>query len=103
MKNKPTHYGVINEDSFSLRSPRMIDSDECETLTEAFKAAEEMVENGAEQVSIVRCFYNKKHDCWFEAVGAGTIQIEAGSWICDDEFEEGLTATNETKASDEYA
>lgn len=87
-KTKATHYGVINEDYFSLRSPRAIDSDECTSLGEAFKAAKEMVEEyGAEKVSIVRCRYSKKHECYFEVVEAGSITIEAHGWICDDDYE----------------
>ena len=88
MAKSPIKYGVINEDSFSLRSPRGIDGDECDTLEEALKQAGEMIsEQQAEQVSVVRCRYSLKHGMWFEVPDGGCIQIDSCNWKHDEEEE----------------
>ena len=73
-------WGVINEDGISFRTPRGIDSDECNSFIEAFQAAEEMMKDGTNKMSIVRCRYSPKDDCWVEVYDYGCIQIEAGNW-----------------------
>jgi len=81
-------YGVINEDYFTLRSPRSIDGDEHDSLADALKEAGEMIADGmAEQVSVVRCRYSLKHGVWFEVADGGCIQIDGGSWKDDEEEE----------------
>lgn len=86
MAKGPIKYGVINEDCFTLRSPRSIDGDEHDTLAEALKEAAEMIGEGmAEQVSVVRCRYSLKHGVWFEVPDGGCIQIDSCNWKHDDE------------------
>jgi hypothetical protein len=76
--NEPqkVYYGVINEDHFTLITPRSIDGDECETLSEAFDQAKDMILNGVSEVSIVRAKYSVKHQLWVED-DLGSITIEA--------------------------
>lgn len=83
---KEWKFGIINEDEFSLSSPRMVD-EWYETFPEAFEGAGDMIENGVGQVAIVRCRYNPKTDCWYEVVGAGTVQINAEQWVEDEQAE----------------
>jgi xylose isomerase len=80
-------YGVINEDSFWLRTPRMCDEGGFDTVAEAFAAAAQMVEDGTQELSIVVARYSLKHDCWYEVVGAGVIQMDASQFEVEDEEE----------------
>lgn len=83
-------YGCIDESYFSITSPRAIDGDEQDTLAGAFKVAGDMIEEGAEKVSIVLCRYSPKAQSWVEIVGQGTIQIDAsdGTRLLDDDEED---------------
>lgn len=46
------YYGVIDETELSLRYPRMIDGDECESLQGAWAEAFDILMGGASKVSI---------------------------------------------------
>ncbi len=84
MSEPETKYGVINEDGFSLRSPRSIDGDECTSLKDAMEQAARMIEEDeAEQVSIVRCIYSAAHEGWVEVPGE-SIEITAHNWTTED-------------------
>ena len=59
-------YGCIDEDTLSLRSPRMIDGDEVNSLDEAFAQAIEMIMNGVEKISICRVkYYGEDGNGWW--------------------------------------
>ena len=82
-------YGCINEDEFSLRSPRMIDGDEVETLPEAFGQATDMMKDeGVAQVAICRCKYYGEdgNGFWGEMPGDGQIVIDARDvpWLAEE-------------------
>jgi hypothetical protein len=78
-------FGCINEDEFSLSSPRMIEGDECESLASAFEQATRMLEDGIDHVSICHCEYYGEdgNGYWGEIVGHGQISVEASycEWI----------------------
>lgn len=84
----PKYYGVIDEDCLSLRSPRMIDSDEYNNIWKAFEKAADMIGDGATEVAIVECKYSKRDDCWYEVVERGCITVDASNaheWFDDGE------------------
>ena len=86
-------YGCINEDEFSLHSPRMIDGDECNSIDKAFQQALDMIrEEGIEQVAICRCkYYGEDGNGWWgEIVGEGLITVNAytAEWVKEEEEEE---------------
>lgn len=72
-------FGVIDEDSFTLISPRAIDDDECNTLEQAFDQARKMIVNGTEKVSIVEAVYDAAQEVWVEVPGR-SILVESYDW-----------------------
>jgi len=95
-------YGVIDESTMSFYSPRAIDGDECSTLAGAFRAAADLIEGGAVEVSIVRCRYSQRHESWVEVSGgedSGPISVDArgATWAAerddDDEDEDEAVGT----------
>lgn len=81
------HFGCIDEDSMSLRYPRVIDGYAHESLAEAMKAALEMMECGTTEVAIVACTFSKRHDDWVETETILTLDrnTEANYWGDDDD------------------
>jgi len=76
----PIKFGVINQDSLSLYSPRAIDGDECDTLTEAIAQAGRMIaDQVATEVAVVRCRFSQKQEVWVEVVGS-CIEIDSSHW-----------------------
>ena len=83
-------FGCINEDSFSIRSPRAIDGDEVDSMEAAMLQAVDMIENDeVEHVAICRCKYYGEdgNGFWGEIPGDGQITIDACdvSWAKDEE------------------
>ena len=86
-------YGCINEDEFSLRGPRMIEGDECDTLEEAFAQALELMQDyKIEKISITRCKYYGEdgNGFWGEIPGDGQISVDGYSceWLYTEEKED---------------
>ena len=86
-------FGCINEDSFSLRSPRGIDGDEVDSIEAAMAQAVDMIRHGeSEQVAICRCKYYGEdgNGFWGEIPGDGQITIDASDvpWATEEEDEE---------------
>ena len=82
-------YGCVDEDEFSLISPRMIDGDEVKTVEEAFQQALDMMRDGTEKVSICKVKYYGEdgNGYWGEIVGAGQISLDAynADWVKEEE------------------
>lgn len=79
-------FGVINEDELSLRSPRAIDGEECDTLAGAFAQATDLIRGGVEEVSIVRCRFSERHEVWVEVPdGSITIDARGVDWAADED------------------
>lgn len=72
-------FGCIDEDTFSLQSPRILAGDECETLAGAFEQALEMIIDGTKEVAICKAQYygDDGNGYWGEIVDGGTIQVDA--------------------------
>lgn len=88
---KTIHYGLIDETSFSLRSPRGIDEGPFETLPCALKAAAGLLEaEVCEEVAVVQCRYSERLECWVEVSGGGSITIDARNAgpLLDDDADE---------------
>jgi len=89
-----TMYGCINENEFSLSSPRVIDGDECKSVEKAFAQALEMLQSGeTDKVTVCKCKWygdDNGNGYWGEVVGTGAITIDAYSaeWVIEDEEEE---------------
>lgn len=86
-KNKPEMFGVIWDDTFSLR-PRCAD-EECTSLREAYeKAIEGMLVDGQEYAQIV--VLKLKGECWVENHNYPAITIDATNapWSRDEEDDE---------------
>lgn len=81
-------FGCIDESGMSLLSPRGIDGDEHDTLEEAFVEACGMIKDGCEQVSIVRCFFSPRHECFVEDSKFGSITVDANSSSVAEEDED---------------
>lgn len=78
-------WGVINEDGFSLRSPRTVDN-EHEHFSAAMEEAGLMLARGeAEQVSVVRCRYSPKDAVWVEVAGTSIeLTLHGNGWQEED-------------------
>ena len=87
-----TYYGVINEDEFTFHTPRVIDGDETTSLRRAFEDALEMLEEGAEKVSVgpVKYYGEDGNGYWGEDMDYPRITIDAynADWVREDEEEE---------------
>lgn len=77
-------FGVVDSTRLSLLGRRYIDS-VCDTLEEAFTEAAGFIDQGAQQISIVRCKLNKTGDDWIDAGDEEEITIDARyvGWISD--------------------
>jgi hypothetical protein len=87
-RSEPMFFGVIDEDHFTLYSPRAIDEGPWESMSAAMAEAAVRIENGTEQVSIVRCRFSKRHQCWVEIVDGSCITISAtdtDAWFGEEE------------------
>lgn len=99
MSDEDIKFGIIDESSFQLRSPRVIDSDAHDSLATALREVADMVDDGiTDSVSIVRCKYSLKHDCWYELVDGGSVQIASHNWVDEDTFQAERKARREAKA-----
>jgi len=80
-------FGVIDESHFSLRSPRAIYEGPFKTLEKAFAEAGRMISDRmVEEVSVVRCRFSKRHECWVEVIeGSVTIDARSAPWVTEDE------------------
>lgn len=98
MSEEQIKYGIINEDYFTLRSPRAVDESH-DSIASAFAEAAQMIEDGiAEEISVVRCRYSLKDDTWYELCDGGSIQVQAHNWKDEDEFRAERKARREARA-----
>lgn len=70
-------FGCVDEDGFTLITPRGIDGDAHDTLEEAFAEAAGLIRGGTQRVSIVRCYFSPKHEVWVESPKFGSITVDA--------------------------
>lgn len=79
-KPKEPVYGVIDGEQGFTFSARMVDS-EFNTLEEAFKEAQGLIEFGSQKVEIVHALHCDDY-CWFAHPSKESIVINAGddSW-----------------------
>ena len=97
-----TKYGCINEDSIQVTSPRMIDSDEYDTIQDAMNEALYMLETDTEKVSIVKVKYygDDNNGYWGEIVGEGCITIDACN--ANEWFDPDLIQVDELEVGDTF-
>lgn len=63
------------------------------------REAVDTIEDGiTDSLSIVRCKYSAKHECWFEILDGGSIEIHSHNWIDDEEFQARREARRQAKA-----
>lgn len=68
-------YGIIDETSIKLVSPRPVDATR-PTLNEAFAVALDWLKDGAEEVTIVRARHSKRLGCMVEDGKHGCITLD---------------------------
>lgn len=90
--SEETNYGVIDETEFSFHSPRGIDGDETVSIKGAFEDALEMIQEGAEKVSIgpVKYYGEDGNGYWGEDLDFSRVTIEANDteWIREEDDDE---------------
>lgn len=83
MATPDIRYGVIDSEGLTLMS-RVIDS-VTNNLSDAFEEAADMIQNGTNRVSIVRCRFSERTGEWHEILKYGAITVDAGYWNDEDE------------------
>ena len=77
-------YGIIDENYFSLASPREIDYGPFETIEEAFDCVCEMMKDREDiQASIVKVVSSKKAKAYVEDLRVGGISVCVDSESCE--------------------
>ena len=83
MTNTPLKFGLLTGEScFSLAGLRIIDSDEFDTIAEAFAAALwELQENLVGVVEVTRCTYSERARDWIAVGNPIRINAEEAHWF----------------------